>query len=95
MIKQAMKRIDFPVCEWQDLKKRLSQDLPIYTTRIDREFGKYHPGEVLASELGVLIVENVVQIDSLDQHPFLEELTQEQCQTLRGYKMDLVKLLKG
>ena len=77
---QKMKEINFPKNELVSLKSRIRANLPVYTTRISDEVGKYSVGNIVRTNIDslVLIIREIIRIDNLSEHPFLDELTTEQ-----------------
>ena len=67
--------ISFPQKEWPAYSKLLNEGLPIYTTRVQAEVGRYRVGKVYRSQLGRLKVVDIMCLHSLDEHPFVSELT--------------------
>lgn len=70
--------ITFPEDEYNSYKERLDNNLVIYTTRVSSEVGKYKLGCLYDSVFGSLKVVDFKHYDSLDDHPFLNELTDAQ-----------------
>ena len=93
---RQVKVITFPDSEAAALRARLAKGLPVYTTRVSAEQGRYTKGEILRSMLGRrrLRVESVRTLPSVDAHPFKDELTDGQIAELEahGPPFDLVKL---
>jgi hypothetical protein len=86
--------IDFPADEIEQYIELLSSGHPAYTTRTDKERGKYKPGDVLSTPWGDSIrVEDVQSFDTLEEHPFLSSLTEEQKAQLTS-PYDLVKFVR-
>ena len=85
--------IDFPKSEQNDLKKRLKDDKEIYTTRVSDEQGKYEKDDILQSPLGKLKVKEVKTYKKLEDHPFIDELTDKQKKQI-DEEYDLVELKK-
>lgn len=91
----AMKHIRFPLSEWTSVKHRLDALGDVYTTRVSIECGKYKSGDVVITPWGdTLIVDSVKRLHSVNEHPFLKELTTGQRRTISGYtEIDLVHLV--
>ncbi|MBQ6450093.1 hypothetical protein IJJ08_04315 [bacterium] len=70
--------ITFPQKEWPAYKKLLQEGLPIYTTRVQAEVGRYQVGKVYRSQLGQLKVVAIKKLQHLEDHPFLDELSDYQ-----------------
>jgi len=88
--------ISFPKREHAALKQRLSEDKTIFTSRVSVEQDRYKPGDILDSSLGSLKVKNVRSFESVEQHPFKNELADKDKETLRRHgKYDLVELEKA
>lgn len=82
----------FPRNEYLDLKKRLNSDKPIYTTRINKEYGKYKDNQIVDSPFGELKVIEITKVDKLSDHPFLKQLTNYQRKVLKGHRMEVIML---
>lgn len=82
-----------------DLRKRIKSDLPIYTIRVLAEARKYHIGDVVSTNivLSALIVKDIKIINSLSEHPFLDELPKECKEEIALYNppYEIIKLEKG
>lgn len=92
---EEIKEISFPENEHKDLEKRLKKDKGIYTTRISNEKGKYKENEEYMTPWGHKVkVVNVVQLKGIENHPFIDELTEEQKNQIGNHKYDLVRLEK-
>lgn len=87
-----IKKISFPPEERAQLKDRHV----IITTRVDREYHKYHPGEVVQSPWGGLYrVINCTDIPNLSAHPYYAQLTEDQKKLLSAYdKIEVLTLQK-
>ena len=87
--------IEFPKSEVLSLKKRLDSNLSIYTTRTSSELGKYAKDEIYKNPiLGDLKVVNIIQVDDISKHPFINELNKTQINVLARYgKMELIELI--
>ena len=75
--------ISFPRDEFYTLQKRLRKFLPIVTTRVDKEQGKYKAGDVIGSDFGPLKVREVKTFNDLSEHPYFGELTDAQKREIR------------
>lgn len=87
-------KINFSTHEISSLKERISNDKPIYTTRMDKELGKYKVGKLYDSPFGELSVIKIDKYTSLDEHPFLDELTSKEKKRIGSNEYELVKLKK-
>ena len=86
-----MKRIGFPVEELEQLKGKSR----IVTTRVSREYGCYDEGEILQTPWGEwYVVAKIEKVSDIKDHPYYNELTQEQVRLLSGYKKIKVLTLK-
>jgi hypothetical protein len=89
--------LTFPKEELDDLEWRLGEFGFCYTTRIQKERGKYKQGHVYRSDIGGcrLYVEEVVDHPhgKVAEHPFVKELTEEQRQLINGHPYEVLKLL--
>ena len=88
--------IKFPKGEHNSLLDLIKHGNPIYTTRVSKEYDKYHVGDVLQGDIGhKLKVVDVTRLKRIDDHPFKNELSKAQVKQLSKYQdMDLVKLEK-
>lgn len=87
--------IQFPENEHKALERRLRGGKGIYTTRISRERGRYKEGQEYMTPWGHRVrVVSVVRLDGVENHPFLDELTDEQKEQIGRHKYDLVRLEK-
>jgi len=78
--------ITFPKAEYNSLTNRLAQGKPIMTTRVSLEKDKYKVGKVYRSDLGVkLKVVSVKSYNSINEHPYLGELTSTQKNAISKY----------
>ena len=85
--------ITFPEDEHAALRSRLEDGKPIYTTRISAEKNRYKPGTVVQAPWGqALRVTDVRHVQSVGEHPFVDELTPAQKKQLDGHDMSLVRL---
>jgi len=85
--------MDFPPSEIPDLQARLKRGEAIWTTRIDREMGRYWPGQTICSSLGLLKVTSVKRIGSVAEHPWNHCLLPEQREMLaKAGSMDVIGL---
>lgn len=90
--------IDFPSNEYESYSKRISDGKEIYTTRVSNEVGKYEENKIYDSPFGKLKVTFFKHFDNLDEHPFYNELTENQLREInlyikeKGY--DLIGLVK-
>jgi len=90
----SRKTISFPAIEAAQLASRLNVGKAIYTTRVDAELDKYHVDDILSSRFGNLKVTKVDRLHSLNDHPFLNELSAKNKKDLGNSHMDLIKLTK-
>lgn len=90
--------ITFPDEEYNSYKKRLDDDLIIYTTRVSDEVSKYKMDKEYDSCFGKLKVVYLEHFDNLDEHPFIAELTVAQKNEISTYILekgfDLIGLKK-
>ena len=90
--------IDFPKNEYKDYKKRLSENKTIYTTRVSNEVGKYKKEKIYNSSFGKLKVIYFKHFENINEHPFYNELKEQQINEInlyiseKGY--DLIGLIK-
>jgi len=89
--------ITFPQKEWPAYRQLLQEGLPIYTTCVQAEVGRYQEGKVYRSQLGPLRVVSVTRFERLEDHPFLSELTDYQKSVIsrsleNGGVMEVIKL---
>ena len=78
-----MKRIDFPIEELEQLKGKSR----IITTRVSREYGCYSEGEILKTSWDEeYVVSKIEKVSDIKEHPYYNELTQEQIRFLSRYK---------
>lgn len=80
--------INFPDNEYDSYKERLDDGKIIYTTRVSSEVGKYEMNQIYESCFGNLKVVYFEHFKSLDEHPFLNELTDEQVSEINMYISD-------
>ena len=87
-----IKEIHFPVEELEQLKGKTR----IITTRVSREYNRYHIKEILKTPWNELyIVAKVDKITDIKEHPFYHNLTKEQIQLISKYKkIDILTLEK-
>lgn len=87
--------IDFPEEEHKELERRLRKGKGIYTTRISKERGKYKEEKEYMTPWGHRVkVVNIVPLKGIENHPFLDELTEEQKNQIGNHKYDLIRLEK-
>jgi len=86
--------MSFPKHEHKSLSSRLRKDQPIYTTRVSAERNKYKVGMIVNSPIGKLKIKSIKQLDNIKEHPFYDELSEEDRNTISRKKMDLIKLVK-
>jgi len=87
--------VPFPQEEYKGLEYKLKSGKGIYTTRISRERGKYKEGQEFITPWGHKVkVMSVVQLEGVENHPFLDELTEEQKKQIGKHKYDLVRFEK-
>lgn len=87
--------INFPQQQLQELRQRLQNYDPIWTTRVDKDRTAFDKGDILDNNIlkEPLMVSEAHDISSLKQHPFQKFLTPEQKQLLSKYKkMRILKL---
>jgi hypothetical protein len=92
--KKSSTYISFPTNEMDYLKKRLDAGKPIYTTRVSQEAYRYKEGVSYRHPvLGELAVVSINRFRGVENHPFIDELTEAQKHELGKYrKQALVKL---
>ena len=86
--------ISFPAEEQDIVRKTLEAKGRVLTTRCSRECGKYQLGESYITPWGTKVVVAAVGIYSnIEDHPYFEELTDQQRKTLSKYpKFELLSL---
>lgn len=93
-----MKYIDFPEEELLSYQERLNNNLNIYTTRVSKEVNKYIVNNIYDSPFGLLKVVSIRHYNNLNEHPFIEELSQKQIKEINKYindnGFDLIELIK-
>lgn len=93
---EIMKEMLFPEDELYALRERVKRKNPIYTTRVSDEVGKYFVGNLVRTNISptVLIVREIITLDSLGEHPWLNELTRAQKEEIAQYDppYELIKL---
>ena len=77
--------ISFPKEEYKDYLERLNNNLVIYTTRVSAEVGKYKLGEIYSSNFGDLKVISLKRYSNLKDHPFYDELNENQINEINEY----------
>ena len=91
-----MKEMTFPKSEVPALRKRIKEREPIYTTRVSDEVNKYHEGNLVRTNISpmLLIIKDILVLNSLSEHPWLDELTSEQKNEISMYDppYELIKL---
>ena len=87
-----IKKISFPLSELEQLKNRSF----IITTRVSKEYNRYHLGDILKSPWSDLYyVQKIEKINCIDDHPYYDELTNDQIQLISKYKkIDILTLKK-
>lgn len=90
--------IDFPKNEYEDYRKKLSENKIIYTTRVSNEVGKYRKEKIYNSCFGKLKVIYFKHFENISEHPFYTELKEQQINEINLYKSekgyDLIGLIK-
>ncbi len=90
--------ISFPESEYNAYKERIDKNLIIYTTRVSLEVNKYKLGCIYDSCFGSLKVVYFKHFEKLEDHPFYDELTEEQRNEISKYinenGFDLLGLIK-
>lgn len=97
LLKEYNNKIEmtFPKDEWSDLKKRLKNKLPIITTRIEKEQGKYKVNQIVSTPLQPNPLK-VIAIDTykrIEDHPYYEHLTPSQRKQISNKVYDVIKLV--
>ena len=78
----SVKKIDFPADEIDSLKDRLS----LVTTRVSDDFSKFAVGDTVIAPWGKTYrVTSRIEIDDINDHPYYDELTQDQVEFLSDY----------
>lgn len=72
--KKSIKYINFPKQEYIECEKRLQKNGVLYTTRISNEQGKYILNNKYISPFGVVKIISLEHYNTLEQHPFYNEL---------------------
>lgn len=94
-----MKQMNFPKSELDSLRDRLQSGLPIYTTRISGEVGKYKQSDLVKTNItpGILLIKEITVLENLESHPFLAELEDSQKNEILSYSppYELIKLEAG
>ena len=86
-----IKQIDFPPDEQAQLQKQTE----IVTTRVSKEYNRYHKGELVLSPWKELyVVSSVQKINEVKKHPYYKHLTVKQIRLISGYKRIDVIILK-
>ena len=87
-----VKSIDFPFNELSQLQGHSR----IITTRVSQQYNRYHKGDVVCCPWQELyLVSRVQKIEDITDHPYYQELTQQQIRLLQRYKrMDVITLKK-
>jgi hypothetical protein len=91
---QHVSYIDFPKTEYESLKKRLSKNKPIYTTRIKDEQNKYDLNDIVLSPFGYLKVSDIQTFSKIQDHPFYDNLSIDEKETIKDHIFDVLKLNK-
>ena len=90
--------IDFPAEEHESLLKRINDKQIIYTTRVSNEVNKYFFNSVYDSPFGKLKVVYSKHFINIEEHPFLNELSELQILEINEYinenGFDLIGLIK-
>ena len=86
-------KISFPKEEETSIKQRLADTGFIYTTRIQKEFGKYKLGKTYETPWGdCLTVVEIKKYEADKAHPFELELTAAQKELIFGQPFEVIKL---
>lgn len=92
-----MEYIDFPKEEYKKYLDRINENKIIYTTRVSSEVGKYKLNNIYNSPFGKLRVIEVKHFNLIEEHPFFEELNNNQKEEIRKYEeefgIDLIGLI--
>lgn len=90
------KHITFPKDEHKTILKGLETKNYFYTIRVDKEYNKYHIGDILNSDIGVkLKVLDVKNIKDIKEYQFYEYLTPSMIEYLTQFKkLNVIKLEK-
>lgn len=90
--------IVFPKKEYDDYIKRLTNNKVIYTTRVSSEMGKYKMNGIYKSDFGDLKVVFLKHYSKLSNHPFYNELNENQICEINKYikenEYDVIGLIK-
>lgn len=91
-----MKEMLFPENELDQLRNRLDKKKPIYTTRVSDEVGRYNKGNLVRTNISptVLIVKEIIVLNNLFEHPWINELSVSQRREISEYDppYELIKL---
>lgn len=83
--------IDFPKEEYTGLQQQFEHFGFAYTTRVSDELEKYEVGNVLKTPWDRMVrVSSIERFDSLADHPFLNELTNQQKEEIGSYEHFMV-----
>lgn len=88
-------KIDFPQEEHEPLMQQFDHFGFAYTTRVSEEVGKYEVGNILETPWGRRVrVSEIQEHSGIDSHPFLEQLTDKQRESISAYdgKYEVIKL---
>ena len=80
-----MKNMSFPLSEHSSIKERLDRTGSVWTTRVSNEKSKYDKGDQVMTPWGVLNVVESKDYNTVDDHPFLDDLSAEQKMMLTTY----------
>lgn len=87
--------ITFPEEEIPQIRKQLDEYRQVITTRVLKEYDKYIEGQRLRSPWGeMLFVAKIERYTNLNDHPFFNELTEEQKEIIGDNPLDVLYLRK-
>lgn len=87
-----VQKISFPEKEEDSIKEQLDSRGYCYTTRVKDERGKYLRGNIYIAPWGdVLKIDEVKLYGALWEHPFLQDLTEEQKKQIDGHRYEVIK----
>lgn len=89
-------RIDFPEEEHRELIGRFDRQGCAYTTRVSDEADRYKVGDILETPWKSRVrVSEIRAFDDINDHPFLDQLTQKQIGLISGYGRYVVLKLEN
>lgn len=96
IISSGISRISFPINEYIAVQKRLNNHQTIFSTRMDKDFKTFKKKRYFLTPWDELLYVKSVKIyDNIEAHPFYDELTKEQRDTISEYeKFKVVELIR-